>query len=797
MTITPTEGPGTADPVSQDGLVLPSAFVCRWTELDTAAINSGADSLRSMGNSVRDEVGGMRATWSSLPASYEGPEQELVYTLLDDPRDAAEDLKERFFAAAVQLDTYATILFDIALELMDLDTRAWDFREEALAGYDERKAQQRSGNSPVHYETEHVSWRENTAAVARNEALVQEYAGLLARISSAAVYCANSINELQMGSVETGFTGVTAEQIMNSPEPMPWGSPVAEDRNCEESFWHGTGNFAKNTAVGVTSLAGFDFDPTTARGQTAKQSWLGMGDFVASAGMALVPVSYLAYVPAVSDSQVAQFVQDRHHTALTGAGSMIGWDEAEAAAGGDGWHAWKEDPVAAFTESALGIGSMFIPVGGWAAGGGKLATGAGRAGRAAKGARGGKRVRGDVADLVVPGGEHLAGGTTRVFSKDMETSRGRTDVVEDVDLDASTAPGKHGDGPDSDRAANPDQPRGGDEPSQRPSRTDAGSGMSPKDSTSGPTRSGSGAHPESNSPDGPPAGTEKPAKQSTDAGGTSAAGSESPRPRPGDGTKPTASHPGTYDPHSTPRETMPAKDAGVDYKPKDVQEAVDNAPQNKWGDPVDHRNGKPLLLENINGDRGWVMRWDPDSGDWVAENRGLGEHGLPAKGEPGSYGYDANGDRLPYANHRPDYAKGQVEEVWDVSREEQVRRIEHGDLPLPELKSDREMWVRTPDDATGSDLVNLGEKGKWRLIEWEPNQSRRAKWEMGHVYGEEYSLLRERYLSHEIDKDEFLEIYRDVDNYEVQDPARNHSHVDEMPRSGGNATQTSTDMGVS
>lgn len=32
------------------------------------------------------------------------------------------------------------------------------------------------------------------------------------------------------------------------------------------------------------------------------------------------------------------------------------------------------------------------------------------------------------------------------------------------------------------------------------------------------------------------------------------------------------------------------------------------------------------------------MWWDPDSGEWLAENRGLNEHGLPGKGEPGSFG---------------------------------------------------------------------------------------------------------------------------------------------------------------
>lgn len=57
---------------------------------------------------------------------------------------------------------------------------------------------------------------------------------------------------------------------------------------------------------------------------------------------------------------------------------------------------------------------------------------------------------------------------------------------------------------------------------------------------------------------------------------------------------------------------------------------------------------------------GWgsIVGYDGDegAGEWVAENPGSGRTApgdLPARGEPNSYGYDGNGDRLPYANHRP------------------------------------------------------------------------------------------------------------------------------------------------
>ncbi|GAA1485706.1 hypothetical protein GCM10009625_25100 [Brachybacterium fresconis] len=451
-------GGGAPDPVDPSGLINPDQFVCSWTTLDTSSIEAGASSLRTMGTKVRDEVQGMRMTWSSLPASYEGPEQELVYSLLNDPRDAAEDLKERLNSAAVQLDTYAMVLFDIALDLMDLESEAREFRARAQAGYVEEKQYAVGGNSPNRTKTEEVAWDEHGTAVEKNNTLLARYAGLMERISSAAAYCANSINELQMGTVESAFTPVTADAIMNSSQPMPWGSPVAEDRNCGESVWDGTGNFVKNSAVGVSSMAGFDFDDSTTWGQTMKQSWVGAADFGFSSLVAITPVTYLAYVPGISGTGAGQFMQERHRTARDGVGSIVGWDGAAAEAGGDGWHAWKEDPVAAGTETVLNIGTFFIPVGGAVAGGGKVLSTAGRAGRLAKGARGGKHVKGNAADFVMPAGANITKGSTGVFSKGVETSRGRTGVLEDVELEPSPTPSRPGDGAETDPGADAGPP---------------------------------------------------------------------------------------------------------------------------------------------------------------------------------------------------------------------------------------------------------------------------------------------------------------------------------------------------
>lgn len=253
----------------------------------------------------------------------------------------------------------------------------------------------------------------------------------------------------------------------------------------------------------------------------------------------------------------------------------------------------------------------------------------------------------------------------------------------------------------------------------------------------------------------------------------------------GKDTTPPTSKAVPYDPDARVRDTIPTKDAPRAYTQQDVDDAFAKAPRNEHDQPVDHRNGRPLELKNSSGNRAWVMQYDPEAASWVAENRALEPEGLPATGEPNSYGYDENGDRLPYANHRPSYTKEQIKDVWDLSREEQIKQIEKGELKLLDVPEDEkipgkdEIWVQKPDDAEGPGIHFDSEGGKWAKITWKEGQDREGLWDMGHVPGREYKNLREEYLSHRITEEEFLKEYRDPKNYRVEDPSRNRSHVDE------------------
>ncbi|WP_081271936.1 HNH/ENDO VII family nuclease [Mycobacteroides immunogenum] len=151
---------------------------------------------------------------------------------------------------------------------------------------------------------------------------------------------------------------------------------------------------------------------------------------------------------------------------------------------------------------------------------------------------------------------------------------------------------------------------------------------------------------------------------------------------------------------------------------------------------------------------------------------------LPPEGEPGSFGYDADGNRLRYANGRPDYGPGQIPEVWNTSREDQLSRIETGKLDLPE-PGPGQQWVelhpRGPVDESWT--VENGH----RLIDWQPGEPQKGLWDMGHIDGREYRTLREAYLSGQMTFEEYIAEYRNPDNYRVQDWYRNRSHIDEGP----------------
>lgn len=97
----------------------------------------------------------------------------------------------------------------------------------------------------------------------------------------------------------------------------------------------------------------------------------------------------------------------------------------------------------------------------------------------------------------------------------------------------------------------------------------------------------------------------------------------------------------------------------------------------------------------------------------------------------------------PYAKSRPSYAKGQIEKVWENAKDPLTGKVY---------------------DPTGKEII------------WDRTKPRKGQWDMGHIPGEKYSEVHELYMNDVITKEEFLEWYRNPDNYRPELPSTNRGH---------------------
>src|SRR5690606_13987053 len=137
----------------------------------------------------------------------------------------------------------------------------------------------------------------------------------------------------------------------------------------------------------------------------AGQAWGGLGNFLGSTLVTMTFTPHLAQLGVPMPEGVRDWLTERGDVAAAGWSSLVGYDYYAAIEGGDGWHKWKEDGVAAGTESLLNVGTFFIP---GAQVGSALKTGS-------AGARL-MRVVAAGADFAVPGGSFALKGGVRFAS---------------------------------------------------------------------------------------------------------------------------------------------------------------------------------------------------------------------------------------------------------------------------------------------------------------------------------------------------------------------------------------------
>ena len=156
--------------------------------------------------------------------------------------------------------------------------------------------------------------------------------------------------------------------------------------------------------------------------------------------------------------------------------------------------------------------------------------------------------------------------------------------------------------------------------SEMPQRAEAGNSVGVNDApeTSAARRAAvDNSAPEAGSNSAPEAGSSAPAPDATgghgDATGSSSGGAHvdgdvtvrrsEPSDSVGNGADDAGSESGSAE-RNQATETVPAKDAPHPYTADDVRQALEDAPRDKDGNPLDHRTGEPLLSEDSAGRRG-------------------------------------------------------------------------------------------------------------------------------------------------------------------------------------------------
>lgn len=82
-----------------------------------------------------------------------------------------------------------------------------------------------------------------------------------------------------------------------------------------------------------------------------------------------------------------------------------------------------------------------------------------------------------------------------------------------------------------------------------------------------------------------------------------------------------------------------------------------------------------------------------------------------------------------------------------------------------------EVWENAKDPITGKVYDPSGVE-----ITWDKTKPRNGQWDMGHIPGEKYSEMHQLYMDDVISKDEFLNWYRNPQNYRPELPSTNRSH---------------------
>ncbi|RRD05251.1 hypothetical protein EII34_07930, partial [Arachnia propionica] len=349
-----------------DGLIDPDAFVCRAEGLDPDAIFEAGSQIWAVGSNISDKVHAVDGVWQELRGVYRSPDEEMVYGVMKRATWPAALIRADLVAAAKAIRDFAEELRAIKPALEQVEQEARAFRAEALEGYlelvgniyDSRNAadhdpaelaQMGLFEGPLRQQKTH--WKRHQHAVDTNNELLARYNQLFEQVLNAARSCENAIRRLGSHHETCLAPAPGLDEGFHELGEYPWGTKVERtSRHAGESIMRGAGNVIKGGFYGFMAHLGMDQEGRFSL-DTMGQTWHATGHFWWLTGEVVIRGFGVQRIGEEDPEYTAKL-----NEAATLWGDMIKWDHQAHLAGENGWHAYEEDPVQAWTETILGAG---------------------------------------------------------------------------------------------------------------------------------------------------------------------------------------------------------------------------------------------------------------------------------------------------------------------------------------------------------------------------------------------------------------------------------------------------------
>lgn len=248
-------GGGMTNGADGEGLIDPDLFILTSTNHEPDEVYDAAYALRRMGQRVETRTEALKDRWAGLaaPGIYQTPQRDAVLALMDPAVDAAADFKSGSETAYSAVLIFGYELALVQSDLADLEERAREFRDSVIDGVEDDSLLPALTKGLVGGGTVH--WTENGDAVEKNKALLKEYAGILVKVSEAAVDAAKKIRAIDGMPYAPEPEPWDVDTLMSTQ--APWGTPVEENLDPLEQVGHGVWNTLSTTAEGLWNLTPF------------------------------------------------------------------------------------------------------------------------------------------------------------------------------------------------------------------------------------------------------------------------------------------------------------------------------------------------------------------------------------------------------------------------------------------------------------------------------------------------------------------------------------------------------------